>query len=118
MYKMCGRCGGIHDINKTCWKSRPKKRTHVDKFRNTQAWQKKAKEIKERDKYLCQVCLTGNYKTSMMYTYQKLEVHHITSLEQNWEGRLENENLITLCPYHHHLAEQGRIPKADLKCNF
>lgn len=115
MYKTCGRCGGIHQVNKTCYKNRRKQYTNTNRFRNTQAWIKKAKEIKERDKYLCQVCLTNKYKTTQQYTYQKLEVHHITPLDEDWEQRLYNDNLITLCPFHHHNAEDRTIPRVELQ---
>jgi 5-methylcytosine-specific restriction endonuclease McrA len=55
------------------------------------------------------VCLIGN-----KYVYQKLEVHHITPIVKNWQKRLEDSNLITLCVPCHKKAELGEIGKRDL----
>ncbi|MBQ8648112.1 MAG: HNH endonuclease [Oscillospiraceae bacterium] len=41
--------------------------------------------------------------------YEDLSVHHIDPLEQRWEGRLEDENLLTLCRACHELAEAGKL---------
>ena len=40
-----------------------------------------------------------------------LSVHHIEPLHENWERRLDDENLITLCPRHHEMAERGHIKR-------
>lgn len=42
-------------------------------------------------------------------------VHHITQLEQDFELRLENDNLITLCGSCHEEAETGMISKECLR---
>ena len=87
----------------------PKKNTMKDRFRKSKTWQKKAQEIAERDKYLCRVCAKeGTIK------YDKLSVHHIVPLEKDFDKRLENDNLITLCIYHHRMAEASKISKAEL----
>ena len=44
-----------------------------------------------------------------MYNYKNLQVHHIFSIEEDYDKRLDNENLITLCPLHHKMAEQREI---------
>ncbi len=36
-------------------------------------------------------------------------VHHIISLEADFDRRLDSYDLISLCSYHHELAENGRI---------
>lgn len=112
MLKSCNRCGGIHDINTICNKGRvfKKKETQASRFRNEYKWKQKRKQIKERDKYLCKVCRADLFHTTHVYNYNKTEVHHIVSLEQNFDKRLDDDNLITLCAYHHHLAEIGAIP--------
>ena len=117
MYKACGRCGGIHELGYTCnvGRYKYKKNTKANKLRNEYSWKQKRKEIKERDKYLCQVCLTNKYSTTYAYTHEKLEVHHIIPIEQDEELALENSNLITLCPYHHHMADKEEIPKEELQ---
>ena len=112
MLKSCNRCGGIHDINATCNKGRnfKKKDSQASRFRDEYSWKQKRKQIKERDKYLCKVCRADIFHTTYLYNYSKIEVHHIISLEQDYSKRLEDDNLITLCSYHHHLAEIGKIP--------
>lgn len=118
MLKSCKYCGRIHDSKYICPKKPIRKRfnkTDKDKFRNTQTWQKKREDIKERDKGLCQVCIRKLYNTIKQYTYKDIEVHHIIPLKEDYELRLEDDNLISLCKYHHELAESGQIPRAELK---
>ncbi|MCX7771772.1 MAG: HNH endonuclease, partial [Clostridia bacterium] len=62
--------------------------------------------IKELDSYLCRVCRDKN-----RYVYNNLECHHIVSLEDNFELRLENGNLITVCERCHEKSEKGIISK-------
>lgn len=111
MMKACSRCGKIHESGHKCYansrnyyQSDPK----IRKFRNSGAWHKKAEEIKERDKFLCVVCLKNN-----AYNYRDLSVHHIQPLSENWDLRLENSNLITVCETHHKDCECGKIPRAE-----
>ncbi|SNR85856.1 hypothetical protein SAMN05446037_100155 [Anaerovirgula multivorans] len=102
----------IHDSKYDCGKKpqRKKKGNEKDRFRWTQAWQKKREEIKQRDKYLCQICIRNLYDTFKQYNYIDLEVHHAESLEDAFDKRLDNDNLITICERHHELAEKGDIP--------
>ena len=92
----------------------PNKRDEADFFRSTSAWQKKREEIKERDGYLCQVCLRGLYGTKKRITYEDTEVHHIAKLSETLERCLDNEWLITLCRKHHDMADRGEIPPEEL----
>lgn len=114
MLKTCSVCGTIHDFNKTCRRSGKKKNTKANTFRKTNKWAEKSKSIRERDKHLCQICLTGKYDTNYRYTYEQLEVHHIVSIEEDYTKRLDSMNLITLCKYHHKMAEKGQISKEEL----
>ncbi len=59
---------------------------------------------------MCQVCVRDLYDTRNHYTTRDLSVHHIYSLAERYDLRLEDTNLITLCRYHHELADDGRIP--------
>ena len=43
-----------------------------------------------------------------------LGVHHIVPLMADFDNRLDNDNLITLCASHHRQADAGRIPRAEL----
>lgn len=113
MLKSCSICGTIHDFNKTCRRSSKKKITEANIFRKTNKCTEKSKSIRERDKHLCQICLIGKYDTNYRYTYEQLEVHHIVSIE-DYSKRLDSMNLITLCKYHHKMAEKGEIKKEEL----
>lgn len=113
MLRSCSYCGKIHDSKMICrkksetLKNRQRKKTDDEnKFRWSGAWKKKAIEIKERDKYLCQVCIR---QSEIKYNPHNLEVHHIVGLRNDYNKRLDNDNLITLCREHHEMAEAGKI---------
>lgn len=117
MLKACKYCGKIHDSKFICDKTPKRNYRKKDKiyyFRNSKLWKRKRKEIKERDKYLCLICLLNKYNTLNRFTTRDLQVHHIKPLKTNWDLRLDNSNLITLCPYHHEMAEKGAIPVKEL----
>lgn len=63
--------------------------------------------IKDRDHYLCQACLHNLDGHGVRYTTDQLEVHHIEPLIDDYDRRLDDDNLITLCRAHHEQAEQG-----------
>ncbi len=113
MLKACKYCGRLHKHNERCDKAPVyisyKKNSELSRFRNTQAWQKKATEIKKRDLYICRACLANLKGTRLIINTELLEVHHIIPLKDAYELRLENDNLITLCRAHHELAESGKI---------
>lgn len=112
MLKSCQYCGKIHDSKYMC-PHKPqikKKRTEEDKFRQTREWTNKSTEIKELHNYLCAVC-----KDNGIYTYNGLETHHIEKLNDRYDLRLDNENLIPLCITHHKQADKGEIDKEYLK---
>lgn len=109
MMKSCSRCGRIHDRNHKCYANTRNYYKHdpeLRKFRNSTAWKNKAQEIKERDKYLCQVCLSRN-----IFNYKDLSVHHIIPAGESEERRLDNSNLITVCEQCHQDCEKGKITK-------
>ena len=111
MLRSCSRCGQIHDINKKCYANSRNYYSHdpeIRKFRNSKAWRSKAEEIKERDKFLCQICLKNN-----IFNYKDLSVHHIQPVAENQALRLENSNLITLCDAHHKACESGQISRQE-----
>ena len=116
MLKSCSYCGGIHPRGYQC-PSKPRRNkqpTYIDKFRWSKAWQHKRKYINQRDKYLCQVCIRERYNTQLKYNFNELEVHHITPIVDDWHRRLDDDNLISICNYHHKMAERGEIPKQEL----
>lgn len=114
MKKSCKYCGGIHDIGYIC-PMKPKKKIYdytdreTWRIRHSATWNKKAIEIKERDKYLCVMCLKEK-----RLNYIGLEVHHIVPIEEDKTKAYDNDNLITLCREHHELAEVGKITRKEL----
>lgn len=43
-----------------------------------------------------------------------IEVHHITPIQEDVNKMYNNINLISLCKYHHNMAEYGEIPRTTL----
>jgi len=116
MRKTCRYCGGTHATSETCPQKtmaqkyvRKKIRRDVDAFRSTAAWTAKSAEIRERDLYCCRLCLAEG-----RITMHDLGVHHIVPLMADFDKRLDNDNLVTLCASHHRQADAGRIPRAEL----
>lgn len=112
MRKACSKCGRIHEYNYKCeaWKSpREYTGTEEDKLRSRYSWKKKREEIKERSFYLCEVC-----KAKGDYRPKAVEVHHIKKLREDNDLLLDNDNLVTLCIYHHRKADRGDISEAYL----
>ena len=77
-------------------------------------WTNKSIEIRQRDRYLCQVCLRNLYNTLDFLNHKNVDVHHITPIEEDYNRRLDNDNLISLCRYHHKMADDGKIPRQEL----
>ena len=126
MLRSCAYCGRIHDIKIVCRqkeaaeKIRAEKRKSYkknavgSKFRNSNVWRNKSLYIRKRDKFLCQCCLNEYEGTMNKYNDIETEVHHIVPIEEDYDKRLDNNNLITLCRYHHEQAEQGKIRRQEL----
>ena len=117
--KSCQYCSRIHSTDYDCGK-RPKRkykyiRPDEDTFRNTSVWRKKRDEIRERDNYLCQICIRNLYNTTRILNSEELEVHHCEKLRDNYEKRLDNDNLLTVCEYHHKRCDLGEIPRDIVK---
>lgn len=118
MLRSCKYCGRIHNRKFDCGlkPKRNKEITDEERFRNSYAWRKKRDKIKERDIYLCQVCITKLYDIGEReYNAKNLEVHHIDPISETYDKRLDDENLITTCERHHEMAERGDIPREFLK---
>ena len=48
-------------------------------------------------------------------TYENISVHHIEPLSEAPAKALDRDNLISLCSYHHELAEKGKISREELR---
>ena len=110
--KYCGIVSKPHDCPRKPKKF--KKGTEADRFRWSNVWSEKREEIRSRDNNLCQVCIRNLHGTTYIYNYNDLSVHHIVSLKEDFEKRLDNDNLITVCQRHHEAAESGLISKVVL----
>ena len=133
MLKTCPTCGKLHRIDEIC-PIRQQRRTEylkkinrnrkaernseksernseADHFRNTKKWQRKRKQILSRDLCMCRVCFLLENKI----TTGSLNVHHIEPLSNNFDKRLDDKNLITLCRFHHEKAESGEISADTLR---
>ena len=115
-YITCSRCGIVPRGHSCPYKTYKKKTydTEADRFRTSRRWTNKSVEIRRRDRYLCRVCEANLYNTVQQYNYTELDVHHIEKLSENFDKRLDNDSLITLCRYHHKMADDGKIPKEEL----
>ena len=116
MLKTCKMCGVVPEGHICPYKKTRTKNSdkQSDQFRKTKRWTDKSIEIRQRDKYLCQVCLRNLHNTFSFLNYKTVEVHHITPINEDYNRRLDNDNLITLCSYHHKMADKGDIPRAEL----
>ena len=115
-YVTCKYCG-ITTRGHVCPHKKSRKKSgdrDSDRFRKTKQWTNKSLEIRQRDKFLCQVCLRNLYNTMDFLNFKTVEVHHITPINEDYNRRLDNDNLISLCSYHHKMAEQGQIPREEL----
>ena len=106
----CKYCGGIHPVGYEC-PQKPKRKfkqryDDIGKFRNSKAWRQKRDDIKERDLFMCQVCLSKK-----ILNLQQIEVHHIVPLVEDFSRRLDDDNLLSLCAVHHKAAERGEIKR-------
>lgn len=114
---------GIHDVKVICplkskrdtrdYDNSSEIRKQIRQFRNGKAWKSKRDEIQDRDLRLCQVCLKVEVGKDK-YTYEGTSVHHIVSLVDDWNKRLDDGNLIVLCSRHHCDAERGMITVDEL----
>ena len=111
MKKVCSYCGKIHDKGYIC-SHKPQYSGKFDKFRNSGAWQRKREQIYERDLYCCKVCALTFFDGIPDFD---ISVHHIIPLSEDYERRLDNDNLITVCGKHHKQAERGEISRDHLR---
>lgn len=115
-YITCSKCGIVPRGHRCPYKTYKKKAydTEADRFRKSKRWTNKSIEIRQRDKYLCKVCMANLYNTIQQLNFNELDVHHIVPVSEDYNKRLDNDNLITLCRYHHKMADDGKIPRKVL----
>ena len=115
--KSCKYCGRIHDSKFDCgMKPQNKKiKTNATMFRNSRKWRDKREQIRRRDKNLCQICIRNLYGTMIQFNHENLSVHHAVPIEVDYDRRLDDDNLLTVCDVHHEMAESGTIPYEVVK---
>lgn len=74
-----------------------------------------SRRIRDRDRHICQACIHGLGSKKRMWIGEPVEVHHIDPLEENFDARDDEGNLITLCKLHHEEAEEGSIDRETLR---
>ena len=94
---------------------RTSKNKRIYDFHRSHKWKGKSIAIRERDNYCCQICIRGLHNPERQYETDNISVHHIVPVAEDWEHRLDDENLITLCPRHHEQAEKGEIKRDELQ---
>lgn len=67
-------------------------------------------QIRTRDAFLCVYCLHHDHRIN----FTDIEVHHITPIREDYDRRLDDDNLISLCREHHEQAEDGTIDREAL----
>lgn len=80
-------------------------KTNEQALRRRTSWTNKSRDIRERSKYLCAVCLDQGIARAD----DDIEVHHITKLKDDPSGLLRDDNLVCLCTYHHKQADKGEL---------
>lgn len=105
----CKYCGKVHDARKEpCKEFLKAKREHWQRIKGTKAskyrssidWQKTRERVLLRDSGVCRLCLMKGQIVS-----EGIQVHHITKIEDNYELRNVDDNLISLCTTCHTMVE-------------
>ena len=60
---------------------------------------------------MCLCCQAGLEKTYKKFNTEELDVHHIIPIEEDFNLRLSDDNLITICKVHHEMCEAGIISR-------
>ena len=108
IYKRCSRCGKRLEVSDTCScynrhkeYKKYRKDTREDKFYSSREW------IKVRD------IAKSKYNGIDIYSYYVLKrvehgqtIHHIEEIKDNWDRRLDIDNLIYLTESNHQLIHK------------
>lgn len=115
----CHYCGHIHDDSFCCEakaKARKKPIRDIERFRRSKQWTNKREHIIKRDMHTCLCCKYKVFDLGYRQIYTEyIEVHHIIPMIENYDLRLVDDNLISLCREHHELAEKGTISRETLQ---
>lgn len=123
MLKSCSYCGRIHDSKIECKQKKEaiqrrwgkRRDTKAFMFRRSNKWTDKSVQIRARDNYMCLCCRAMMDGTRKQYNIDDISVHHIVPIEEDYELRLSDDNLITVCGMHHEMCEAGKIQREEQK---
>ena len=110
----CQYCLKIHDreyncIDKLKYKSKISRRRKkymsednklYNKFYSSSKWIKCRDEVLRDNNYMCEICMEIG-----IINYTDIQVHHIEKIRDNWNRRLDKDNLICVCRNHHNIIE-------------
>lgn len=120
MWKMlhsCKYCGRRHKEGYVC-KRKPIEKKKIDdavRRRNTADWKYIRKKIKRRDNYFYQNCIRNLYEARKQCNFENLQVHHTVPINTDKSLSFASSNLLTLCPMHHHMCDNGEIYLEEVK---
>lgn len=103
--KLCEQCKTKADLERKQNIKHYKKTTFerdskYNKFYKSAEWERLRQVAIARDNGLCQRCLEYNTITPAH------TVHHIIPVKDNWDKRLDIDNLISLCPSCHQIIHK------------
>lgn len=116
----CQYCYGFHPKGNDCPK-KPKidyrqKKDNLDevnkmenKFYSSSSWQKLRASVMRDCGWKCYVCSNVYPNTDVRHYSEAKEVHHVQWIRNNWDKRLDRENLVCLCTEHHNLIHANNI---------
>lgn len=74
-------------------------------FYQSRLWRNKREQVRGRDNYECQMCMEdGEVGDGDV-------VHHIEHLRDRIDLALDEDNLVTLCYYHHNVVHPEKLNK-------
>lgn len=122
IYTKCSRCrkkilkGTVCECSKERHKEYNKRvrfnsenKKYAD-FYNSVAWKRLSRYIKLKYNSLCLSCLVNHNEVVACEV-----VHHIDEVREDWEARLREDNLITLCHSCHNTLHANYIEKDKLE---
>lgn len=116
----CQYCLGFHKKGSECPK-KPKtdykfKKENLDevnkmenKFYSSSAWQRLRNSVMRECGYKCYVCSNVFPYFDVRHYTEANQVHHVEWIRNNWQKRLDVDNLVCLCTEHHNLIHQNEI---------
>lgn len=118
----CHWCGRFHSSNEICnkkpkvdYKQKRENLSEINKreneFYSSSRWQRFRDSIMKDRMYRCEICNKA-YEDRRKYSQAK-ELHHIEYLRDSFDKRLDEDNVICLCAFHHKDVHRNNIRNKD-----